>query len=252
MNRKQQAAYNRVYKEEVNQAIIKDGGEFGKPFYSYFKSMADYPDYLTNSAAFRAKHFDTLIASKKKAASRGYTPKDGSINLVATKEEKLLGIIIQAVNDSAKGDRELSRIFRQYTGSDGKCLRTALEQGHTAIINYINTKGEKKLRGRYITEPYSYKSGVILAMVKVGIPSKVANFILVAGVMASIYIIEGEWHGDEWEGETLKARIGVVGHHSENRRSPLRRWDYELRAEQDDYYLTHNKEGKYIPPDKRW
>ena len=247
MNRKRQAAYNKAYKIEFNQAIFKDAGT-AKHYVHYDNEYEEFKKYPEQNAEYT---YEKLIATRKKAASRAAKPNDGVLHQVpASSGDPQMAYIIEVVNKDSK----LAASFKTFTGlqpiSD---LRDSLDEAEHNVTAYVEWVGQKKLRGRYVTEPYAYRTGVLRAIGRAGFVASAAELVLKAGVKAGIWVVEKEKHGTgEYEQQTIKYRVGIVGHSSEKRRSPLRHWDWELRSEQDGYYMSHDKNGKYVELHKRW
>ena len=249
MNRKRQAAYNKAYKIEFNQAIFKDAGTCS--YYAHFHSMDEYEEFKTSPEIYSEINHEKLIATRKKAASRAAKPNDGILHQIpAESGDPQMTHIIEVVNKDSK----LAASFKTFTGlqpiSD---LRDSMDEAEHNVTAYIERVGQKKLRGRYVTEPYAYRTGVLKAIGRAGFVASAAELVFKAGVKAGIWVVEKEKHGTgEYEEQTIKYRVGIVGHSSEKRRSALRHWDWELRSEQDDYYNSHDKKGNYVELHKRW
>ena len=246
MNRKQQAAYNKAYKIEFNQAIFKDAGTCA--YYAHFINMDKYEDFKTCPESYSEINYETLISSRKRAATRAAKPNDGVLH--QDPDDNQTAYIIEAVNKDSK----MAASFKTFTGLQPiSNLRDSLDEAKHNVLEYVEAVGVKKLRGRYITEPYTYRTGVLKAIGRAGFVARAAAVILESGVEAGIWVVEEELHGTgEYEDEIIKYRVGIVGHSSEKRRSPLRNWTWEMRNDQDGYYNSHDKNGKYVELHRRW
>ena len=247
MNRKQQAAYNKAYKIEVNNAIWGDAGT--GIYYNHFNSMEELAEFKTYPVIYNEIAFETLVASRKRAAKRA-RPNDRVLYTEQVDDDVQLNHIITTVT----ADSKLAGSFGNFTGLKPILqLRDSLDEAEFNVRDYIDSVTVKKVRGRYMTQPHAYKTGVLKAIGRAGFTANAAALVLDAGVKAGIWVVEKETHGSgEWHDTITKYRVGIVGHHTEKRHSQLRHWDWELRSEQEDYYMSHDKKGNYIPPDKRW
>ena len=239
MNRKQRAAYQRVFKAETNAAIFKDAATSN--YYISFGVFTPekFSGFTREYKKIYAKIFyDELIDSRKRAERRARAKINDGIIHKEVVEGSHLAYIIESASKNVGA-------FKTFTGvtpiSD---IEESLVEAIANVLAYVERVGVKKLRGRYVTEPYAYRTGVLKEIGKAGFSAKGSEIVLRAGDLAGIWVVEREFHGTtEFDYPVLKYRIGIVGHSSEHRRSALRSWDYDLRVDQDDYY-TKRQGGK--------